>query len=650
MNKWIIILIYCFSCLACRAQQHDIDSLKAILSTHTTADSIQLEALNKIAFLYYQLNPDSGLAYANRQIGLSEQLQHRRYLGKAYFNQGINYWAKGQYNKTLESYKTSRAILEKYGTPKNVANLNNSMAVTYQTLADYPSALKLYLDNLKLFEQSKDSFMIALTCSNIGIVYKYLKQYDKSISFYQRAVDLNSHGGNTKELADNYGNMGNVYEARKMADSAVANYQRQYSLSKQVDYIKGMAAGNAGMGTSYISSGKYAAAIQPLQDALSVYEKLGDQNNQATVLKSMGDAALAGGDQTKAAAYYHQSFDIFKAIENIYGQAENLQQLALIYQQQADYKKAYEAQQQFAALKDSIFNDEKKEAVTQMEMRYLFEKKEDSLQDAHEKRELLAKAEVNRQSTIKNAIGWGSVALFAAAVAGFVLYKKRNDARQRQQEAEFKTEVINTEMKALRAQMNPHFIFNSLNSIGDYITKNNVPEADRYLGKFARLMRMILENSEQKQVPLSEDLKALELYMQLERLRMNNQFDYTIQVDDAINAEETMVPPLLLQPFVENSIWHGLAHKQGNGKLLIHIQSQHEDMIKCSVEDDGIGRAQSALVKTAGPNESTSLGMKITQARIDILNRIENSKAAVNIIDLQQGLRVELLLPLIKAF
>lgn len=650
MLRWITIAITCFSCIWGRAQQHDIDSLKAILVTHPAADSNQLEALNKMAFLYHQLNPDSGLAYANRQISLSEQLQHQRYLGKAYFNQGINYWAKGQYNKTLESYKTSRAILEKYGTPKNVANLNNSMAVTYQTLADYPSALKLYLDNLTLFEQSKDSFMIALTCSNIGIVYKYLKQYDKSIHFYQRAVDINSHARNIKELADNYGNIGNVYEARKMADSAIAYYQRQLMLSRQVDYIKGMAAANAGMGTSYTSSGKYAAAIQPLQDAFNVYEKLGDQNNQGTVLKSMGDAALAGGNQTTAAAYYQQSLDIFKDIENIYGQAESLQQLAMIYRQQQDYKKAYEAQQQFAALKDSIFNDEKKEAITQMEMRYLFEKKEDSLQDAHEKRELLARAEINRQSTIKNAMGWGSVALFAAAVAGFVLYKKRNDARQRQQEAEFTTEVINTEMKALRAQMNPHFIFNSLNSIGDYITKNNVPEADRYLGKFARLMRMILENSEQKNVSLSQDLKALELYMQLERLRMNNRFDYEIKVDDDINAAETMVPPLLLQPFVENSIWHGLAHKKSSGKLLILIQRESNDMIKCVVEDDGIGRTQSALVKTAGPNESTSLGMKITEARIDILNRIENSKATVNIVDLQQGLRVELLLPLLKAF
>lgn len=648
MRNWIYITIGCIFYCTVNAQQRDIDSLTHFLKTYPAEDSIRLEALNKLAFFYHQLNPDSGLLYAERLILLSEKLHHSRYLGKAYFNQGINYWAKGMYNKTLESYKISKAILEKWGTTKNVANLNNSMAVTYQTLADYPSALQLYFDNLKTFEQSKDTYMIALTCSNIGIVYKYLKQYDKSISFYQRAVFINAKAGNEKELADNYGNIANVYEARKLPDSAIANYQQQYNMSKSAEYVKGMAAANAGIGTCYINDERYTEAAQPLQDALLVYEKMGDKNNEATVLKSLGDVYLANGDKANAMKYFNKSLSIFKEIENIYGQAENWQQLGLVYDQQQQYKNAFEAQRQYALLKDSIFSDEKKDAVTQMEMRYQFEKKEDSIKAAHEKRELMAKAEVNRQSTIKNIIGWGSLLLFAASVAGFILYKKRQDAKQKQQEAEFKTEVINTEMKALRAQMNPHFIFNSLNSIGDYIIKNNVQEADRYLGKFAKLMRMILENSEQKNVSLTQDLKALELYIQLEKLRMSNKFDYEIKIDETINADETMVPPLILQPFVENSIWHGIANKNGVGKLNIQIQKLANDMINCMVEDDGVGREQSALIKTIQQNNS--LGMKITEARIDIMNRVENTAASVTITDLQQGVRVEVKLPLIKAY
>src|SRR5205085_3446168 len=175
----------------------------------------------------------------------------------------------------------------------------------------------------------------------------------------------------------------------------------------------------------------------------------------------------------------------------------------------------------------------------------------------------------------------GSRILFIAAIASFIFYKRKRDAVEKQHEAEFKTEVSDTEMKALRAQMNPHFIFNSLNSISDYISKNNIPEADKFLSKFAKLMRLILENSERKEIPLQDDLKALELYMQLEALRMNNKFIHCIEVDKAIDASSTLVPPLILQPFVENSIWHGIANKEGKGKITITIKKEGDEMISC---------------------------------------------------------------------
>jgi len=139
--------------------------------------------------------------------------------------------------------------------------------------------------------------------------------------------------------------------------------------------------------------------------------------------------------------------------------------------------------------------------------------------------------------------------------------------------------------------------------------------------------------------------------MQLEALRMNNKFSYEIKVDDAVNVETTLVPPLILQPFVENSIWHGIAKKEGPGKIMIYIKMEGNDMIKCIVEDDGIGRQQSAHVKKfASQQEKSSVGMKITQVRIDILNKIKNTKAAVELFDLAPGLRVEVKLPFATNF
>jgi len=158
-------------------------------------------------------------------------------------------------------------------------------------------------------------------------------------------------------------------------------------------------------------------------------------------------------------------------------------------------------------------------------------------------------------------------------------------------------------------------------------------------------MGLILENSEKKEVSLADDLKGLELYMQLEALRLNNKFTYAITVDKNIDQENTMVPPLILQPFVENSIWHGLSKKQGAGKILIDIKRE-DQMLNCTVEDNGLGRNQTH----ASIEGNKSLGMKITKARIDIINKIKNSKAAVELSDLAEGLKVEVRLPFEVSF
>jgi tetratricopeptide (TPR) repeat protein len=664
MRYLFTIAIFYLSNFIGLAQQNQIDSLLRELKSHPGQDTIRLATLNNIAFAYYQSDPDKGLLFSEEEIVLANKLNQPRIAGKAYFNKGINYWAKGMYEEALSSYRNAKVFLEKAGTIKNVANLNNSMAVTYQSLSDYPKALEIYFDNLQLFEKMKDSNMVAITCANIGIVYKYLSQYNMAIEYFEKSIAINKAAGNKKELSDNYMSIGNVYDASGNQAQALAYYEKSLGISRAINYTKGIAGNYANMGAAYISLGNYDEAFSSLNAALPLYTAMKDNGNEAAVLKSIGDVFLAAPESfftvkgfafqkkyPKAKEYYEKSLQLLTAIDDVYGQGEVWEKLSTIYENEGKHKEAFGAYKKFIVLRDSIFNDEKKEQVTRMEMRYNFQKKEDSLQSDHDRKTLIAASEIKRQSTIKAFIAWGSLILFATGLASFILYKKRRDARQKQQQAEFNAEVANTEMKALRAQMNPHFIFNSLNSISDYITKNDTRSADRYLIKFAKLMRTILENSEQKDVLLCDDLKALELYMQLEALRMNNKFTYEIEVDEAVDKEVTLVPPLILQPFVENSIWHGIAKKEGPGKIKIQIKMEGNDMINCIVEDNGIGRKQSTQLKAlSAQKEKTSVGMKITQARIDILNRIKNTNAAVQLFDLAEGLRVEVKLPLVTNF
>ena len=302
---------------------------------------------------------------------------------------------------------------------------------------------------------------------------------------------------------------------------------------------------------------------------------------------------------------------------------------------------------QAGAIQDSMFNDKTKENITRLEMQYDFNRTQDSIKAVTDKKQALAAAQIQKQRILKNTTMAGTGLLLLIGIGGFAFYKRNRDIKAKQQKAEFLTQVADTEMKALRAQMNPHFIFNSLNSISDFVVKNNTQKADEYLTKFARLMRMILENSEQKEVSLADDLDALEQYMQLEALRMENKFSYEIQVADDVDKANTLIQPLILQPFVENCIKHGLEKKKnGNGKIMISIQKKN-NMLICSVEDNGIGRKMAEVYKEqTSENKRKSFGLQITNDRIRIINKIKNTNAAMTVSDLSEGTKAEVKLPL----
>ena len=216
---------------------------------------------------------------------------------------------------------------------------------------------------------------------------------------------------------------------------------------------------------------------------------------------------------------------------------------------------------------------------------------------------------------------------------------------------ETKQQMADIEMQALRAQMNPHFIFNCLNSINRYIVKSDQATASLYLTRFAKLIRLILDNSNSKTVTLANELEALRLYMEMESIRFEKQFDYVIQVDPEVHPDHIYVPPLIIQPYVENAIWHGLLHKETAGQLLIHLQRKAKGMLECIIEDNGVGREMARELKSKSASGSKSLGMKLTESRLALLNKHSNWGASVEIEDLlsppgqASGTRVTLRIP-----
>lgn len=212
-------------------------------------------------------------------------------------------------------------------------------------------------------------------------------------------------------------------------------------------------------------------------------------------------------------------------------------------------------------------------------------------------------------------------------------------------------QIAYTRQQALQAQMNPHFIFNCLNSINGFILKNDVATASTFLIKFSKLIRLILEHSNEKSISLQSELDALKLYIEMEILRFEGKFRYEIKTTDDVFAEEIRVPPLILQPFVENAIWHGLLHKQGDGLLSINLNIE-DNTLQCIIEDNGIGRKASQQMKSSVVPNKKSLGLKLTRERIDLLQEPGSKKSGVEIVDLENekgepaGTRIIISLPL----
>jgi sensor histidine kinase YesM len=267
--------------------------------------------------------------------------------------------------------------------------------------------------------------------------------------------------------------------------------------------------------------------------------------------------------------------------------------LANIYEKKNNGDLALPFYKQYVALKDSLLSDQFKGQL------YSFKRRSDDAAHASELHFLR------------------TVLVVIVIVAVFVLLVLL--LRYKNEKLRFKQRSTNLEMQALRAQMNPHFIFNCLTAINHFILNNDTDRASDYLTRFSRLIRLVLINSEKATVTLEEELALTKLYLEMEQLRFANSFDYDIRYDAAIEPSMVIVPSFILQPFCENAIWHGLLHKEGKGKLIIDLAMKGKVMV-CTITDNGIGQAKAAAMKVSSTEKQNSLGLKLTTDRLGIFN------------------------------
>ena len=572
------------------------DSLFSSLESHTKKDTIRIKLLINTANSITQNDPTKAFDLVEEAFDTAIDINWIKGKALALRQKGVIYYSLSDNLNAMEAYQ--QALIES-------RPLNNSLfeASLYNNLAN------IYAD-MKLFD-------------------KALENYDTLLSI---ATDMNSIPDQIRALA----NIATVQSESGKVDEGISNLEKALRLSQQEENDYFIAAILNNLGLAYKRKEAYSTSLGYYLEANELAININNKYVEASTFNSMGKVNILLKDFRSAGKYASKGLALAEEIDAVEWQADAWEVLRKVHQHENEHKKALVAYQNHIKLRDSVISAEKIADLTQKEMQFKLEKQE-----------ALANAEISRQKLITNTTLYGGSGLIVVSIIGFMMYRRKQEAIIKTKEAEFKAQVSDTELKALRSQMNPHFIFNSLNSIGDYILKNDTESASDYLTKFAKLMRQTLENSEKKEVLLVDDISLLTTYLDIERKRFNMGFAYDIVIDPLVDPENTLVPPLILQPFIENSIIHGLTSQKGEGHIHIEIKKD-QDMILYSVDDNGVGRQK--VIESKPLENKVSLGMKITKSRIDIINQLKNTKGDVKVIDKDKGVRIEVSLPLELAF
>ena len=516
------------------------------------------------------------------------------WLCQTYFSAGENEKAFDCARKNLEVLKTIQSPELSYIYSQCLLWNYWNMSYIFQAAGDYEEALK-YIQKTNEVDRADNPTSWGWDL-DISSIYTELGKYDSALFYWNRFRnvpnwdDPNVGWRPGKKLAYNY--LANIYSMNKQYDRAIQ------ILKENIVYFDSLLKFTTGNFKNAGNYGKMFASISLSR----IYDTL--KNYKASL---------------------HYAKDGFYNAQVKNRRPEMMQSYHLLssaYHHLGNNDSAYAYLLKYITLKDSIQNK-------QFLLRIYNSKKE--AEDEKKKAQVgflmkdnkIKQQQLKEEGLLKKFLFIFLIVLVAAGIFIFrtLTLKRKNDKLQNQkQQAELQERATRLEMQALRAQMNPHFIFNCLSSINCFILENETGKASDYLTRFSRLIRMVLTNSEKSLITLEEELKMLRLYLDMERLRFENSFDYNITYTNDIEAESVLVPPLLLQPFCENAIWHGLMHKEGPGCLIITIIKE-DTFLNCIITDDGVGRIKAKELNAGSAKKEKSMGLKITNERLSLFNQ-----------------------------
>ncbi len=524
----------------------------------------------------------------------------------------------------------------------------------HNRLRNYPESMKNMFSALKIAEEINYTYGKASCNLNIGQVYFMQNNFREALNHYMLALKSFETTGDKKAIAKCYNNIAGVYFSEADYSRALKNSLVALKIREQIGDQSTIADSYNNIGEILSMQRNYSGSLQKHLQSLAIRERLNDKNGICMSENNIGIAYLNLGKYDLASNRLNKSLVLAKVLNDKERLKEIYQSLANVNYKLKNYHKAYEFHTRYAAMKDTLISEFNARQMAEMKARYESEKKEKEIAILNKNNQLLnldkqiqADKIEKQKYTVRYLIA-GIFLLLTFSVLAFLLYRQKR-------RTVFKHAVLKSRMQALRAQMNPHFTFNVLNSIQYYIRSNNIKSAEIYLNKFSKLIRMILEQSRNSHILLKKEIAMLELYLGLEQMLFENKFKYTIEVDKNLDVGTIFIPGMLIQPIVENSIKHGLEHKEGEAVINISFLAQ-KNTVSCTVSDNGIGREAAEKIKASVRNVDSedahiSAATKILNERMETLSQLYSIELRCITEDIlnQQGLvagtRVQLIMP-----
>jgi len=648
-------------------EQKRVDSLLELLP-RTAEDTNRVQALGYLSFYYFAVDPDQGIHYAAQGLALAKKLGWKKGIALLYNSFGANYWAKSDFLKAQDYYLAALKINEDIGNIKSVGRNLHNIADTYESLNNYPKALAYYEKSIKIYEQTKEPAAIQGCCENIAVVYEYQKNYSQALTYYARALQIAVTLGNTRDISFISMNIGVNYRLQGNYGRALAYEQKAISTFEKLGDKEDMASSLGNLADIYYDQHNYPQALAYYQRTIAMFRVFNSKAATGYIGKCLGSVGKTyylmakGAESTTREQYLTQSLhnllkgiSICQSVHDWVDLKDFYKSLSEIYALQGNYSASLAAYRQYSQYNDSLYSIEKDKEMTRREFTYEYERQKDSFDiltrlQASQLRTVTQEKELGKLQ-LKQQLLYTIIAIAVAIlVTSYFLFRNRihrlrlrnelarEKAEKQLKEAEYKSRMNDTTLAALRSQMNPHFIFNCLNSIKLYTEQNNTEAASIYLTKFSKLIRSMLDNSESDSTTLTAEIELLQLYIEMEAMRFKEKLQYCIETDKGIDTDFIELPPLLIQPYVENAIWHGLMHKEEGGMIKIHIsQLIEESMLVITVADNGIGREQAAALRSKMAVKQKSYGTRLTGERITLINEKYKTGASVVVTDLRDA-------------